>query len=303
MSFGYLGKLPGEIRIKIYELVLCQSLEKYAKKKTYGSNLHVQKLFTLSRCLYWDAMAFYFSSKHFRFSNLTRLGNFLATIGPHARQHITKVSFVYGELGASAAIRLLASCPNLQHMSFFTLSSDDDAFKKPSLTDKAGYTELLSIRGLKTLNIEIMNRSDSQRVLDDNQLFKEALQVLKKPYSAAAMKRRAARGIMPQQPPRTHFGATPEVMTMAEWRVRASWLLRNSPETEHLLLFPAYHAVERPGVVDLGCVKGVTEGRSYSDPVVLQRDSSYPGHLVRSETVRTESTWKWKMDHRSYKVR
>ena len=175
-----------------------------------------------------------------------QLRNSPDSVGPHAHQHITKIFFVLVGVGAGFAIGLLASCSNLQHLSFPTRSSYDIALDKFSLMDTSGCTELLEIRGLKTLNIEIMSRCGSRRMVNDCQSFREALQVLKKPYSVAAIKRRAARGITPNAPPRMHFGAVPQLTTMAEWRVWARWLPRGSSETEHLLAWPAYHVVEGP---------------------------------------------------------
>ena len=235
-------KLPLELRTMIYRIHFAQPAEPHHLKsvdlmpslclfddpplrpcpfRMVNGGVPVRVLWTLSKDIYHEAMPLYFKNTEFTFNSLESLAQFLDKIGPYHRQHVSSVNLNITAFDFSMArdnclsddqtyaglqaVKLLRSCPALRRMKFSL---------PPTVSHMAETSELfravLKIRGLDFVDV-YRSRSwpgpgaaDLIQVQEHNE---QALQVLKRPYRAAAIKKREERGISHVVVPRTFFGS------------------------------------------------------------------------------------------------
>ncbi|KAL9002919.1 MAG: hypothetical protein Q9188_004174 [Gyalolechia gomerana] len=227
-------KLPPELRMMVYKYHFSQKPDHLnaiycATPKTCGvgqftcGSAHVnddvplQMLWVSCKTVYYEAMPIFFSTRKFKFENIERLGEFLTTIGPYHRQHLTSIGFHYEKAGTTEAFdvneafRLLGECPNLKRLSIH-IHSHYIGRKKAAL---AGFSTLLRIRGVENLELTFFDAYWISylygRDLDDaKKIVTSKLETLKNPYKPAEIKRREAKGITKCAKPRMNFISKPE---------------------------------------------------------------------------------------------
>ncbi|KAH0402678.1 hypothetical protein KCU89_g2905, partial [Aureobasidium melanogenum] len=175
-------KIPIEIRMKIYHLVLkvsgfrllvgTQSLSVYDDKIPAWES-HSQDalrmpplndflaLLSVNKQVYNEAMPEFYHKNHFQFRDMGSMKNFLHNIGPERRKHMRNVSVSYDNLSAAAAgARLLAESDTLQKLTLtmsatqdpaghFTVNSSRRRFS--SLTQIPGFSSMKRLRGVQQL--------------------------------------------------------------------------------------------------------------------------------------------------------
>ncbi|MCJ1456063.1 hypothetical protein MMC28_006420 [Mycoblastus sanguinarius] len=231
-SFPFM-KLPYELRQIVYNYHFLQPVEDHRHCdnlhwcpseercvfRTFNEGIPVRMLWTVSKAIYQEAMPLYFRTKKFIFTSLTSLIHFLSIIGPYHRQYITNVAletpndFLCEEDSIrSKAFTLLCKCPALTSLriSFEMCISlvGDYTFQSPTEEELrhalVAIQDLLKLRGIQTLDIVFFDTwLDESRAPRDS--LAENLQVLKQPYDAAAVEKRAMEGISPNPIPRENF--------------------------------------------------------------------------------------------------
>ncbi|KAL9025396.1 MAG: hypothetical protein Q9196_005770 [Gyalolechia fulgens] len=232
-TFPFL-RLPPELRMMVYQHHFHQKPDHRGgmyclSPKTCGVGQSVcrvaqvndlvplQKLWLSCKTVYYEAMPIFFSTRKFEFDNIEHLGQFLATIGPYHRQHLTSIAFDYEKSGSTEAFdvheafRLLGECPNLKRLSIH-LPSHYIGRKKASL---AGLSTLLRIRGIENLDLTFFDPYWISYLygpdLDNaKKIVAKKIETLKNPYNPAEIKRREAKGITKGAEPRTIFTPKPE---------------------------------------------------------------------------------------------
>lgn len=230
-------KLPLELRTMVYKMhfaqpviprhietvcsmpSLCLSDVSPLQRCPFGvvnGGVPVRVLWTLSKDLYHEAMPLYFRNTEFTFYTLESLAQFLDKIGPYHRQHLSSVNLSSPKYDSSIirdnwlsdsetyvglqAVKLLRDCPALRRMKFGL---------PPTASHMAETSEvfraLLEIRGLDSVDVHGFWRWPSTP-LRFQEHDGQALQVLKRPHGAAAVKKREERGISHVVVPRTFFG-------------------------------------------------------------------------------------------------
>lgn len=197
-----LMRLPVEIRLMIYEFHFLQAgqapdAEKSCspgyscEAKVYNRNVPVRMLWMTSKTLYKEAMPIYFRTKNFRFLEAESLLSFLRIIGPHHRQHITKITLYIRQIDNAKVFKRIAQCPSLEHLSLIT---HQYKYTRVELMRRPAIRSLLQIRNLKSVHFEVLRDSDTIPTLEDVEEFVNTLQVLKQLYDATTLERRAAQG-------------------------------------------------------------------------------------------------------------
>ncbi|KAL8931540.1 MAG: hypothetical protein Q9216_007166 [Gyalolechia sp. 2 TL-2023] len=227
-------KLPPELRMMVYKFHFFQKPSHLnpiycVAPKTCGvgqsicrlayvnHDVPLQQLWLSCKTIYDEAMPIFFSTREFRFENIERLGEFLTTVGPYHRQHLTSIGFDYEKAGATGAFdvheafRLLGECPTLKKLSI-RIHSHYIGRKRATLP---GFSTLLKIRGIKNLEVTFFDAYWIAYLygpaLDDaKKLVTNKIEKLKDPYSPAEMKRREAKGITKYSEPRTNFTSKTE---------------------------------------------------------------------------------------------
>ena len=175
-------KIPIEIRMKIYHLVLkisgfrllvgTRSLSVYDDKvpiwESRSQNALTMPplndflaLLSVNKQIYNEAMPEFYHENHFQFRDMGSMRNFLHNIGPERRKHMRNVSAYYDNLSAAAAgARLLTESDTLQKLTLtisatqdpaghFTMNSSRRRFS--SLTQIPGFTSMKRLRGVQQL--------------------------------------------------------------------------------------------------------------------------------------------------------
>ncbi|KAH0338341.1 hypothetical protein KCU81_g7671, partial [Aureobasidium melanogenum] len=175
-------KIPIEIRMKIYHLVLkvagfrllvgTQSLSVYDDKiPSWESRSQdalrmpplneVLALLSVNKQVYNETMPEFYQENHFQFRDMGSMKNFLHNIGPERRKHMRNVTVSYDNLSAAAAgARLLAESDTLQRLTLtisathdpaghFTVNSSRRRFS--TLTQIPGFSSMKRLRGVQEL--------------------------------------------------------------------------------------------------------------------------------------------------------
>lgn len=152
--------------------------------KIYNRNVPVRMLWMASKTLYQEAMPIYFRIKDFRFLEAESLLSFLQLIGPHHRQHITKITLYLRQVDNAKVFKRIAQCPSLQHLSLVTQPyrySREELMRRPAIRSP------LQIRNLKSVHFEVLRDSETILTLEDVEEFVNTLHVLKQPYDVSTL--------------------------------------------------------------------------------------------------------------------
>lgn len=232
LGLGTLAVLPPDVRYLVYEYVFRERVHDMSAR--HNPRGPPEKLWTVSKTLYQEAMPFHFKRRTFHFSSVTDLGGFLSGIGLYNRQFISSIAFDWSGAGAPEAFMLLGSCSALERLDIYTTGSchRPTSWEEKSLMCKPGLPAILQVRGLKTLRLNIKdhprnaflgsNYRDSQEYWDDSFTLFNAIRVLGQPYDVKRIRTRAAVGISKTIGPRQDFRMAVG-MTWWEWRARGIW--------------------------------------------------------------------------------
>ncbi|KAL8822865.1 MAG: hypothetical protein Q9191_006407, partial [Dirinaria sp. TL-2023a] len=122
--------------------------------RVYNGHIPVRAIILVSKTVYAEAMPLYYRSRHFRFSNVSRLQNFLQVIGPRQASHIQHLSFTYSGIGASQAFSRLGMCISLKTLNIIIVETVEE--QVDDLVKKVGVSALLgSVRGVETVTVDI----------------------------------------------------------------------------------------------------------------------------------------------------
>ncbi|KAK4696619.1 hypothetical protein P7C71_g1335, partial [Lecanoromycetidae sp. Uapishka_2] len=243
-------KLPQEVRLMVYKeyLILpgtisivgsgwagARSIIKLRRECALHAPSHqshvamdrsVLSLWSTSRTLYKESMSLFFRHNDFRFANLTQLHRFLTRISVNARRAIASIWVGYFGTTPAKTFKLLKECVGLRRLTIELQQSSIGTI--PWVAKSMGYqlmkiyglADLLKIRGLQEVEVELgqptliplLRNFDEELVL-----FKEALQVLKQPHTAAQLTRQEKKDY-PHGVGRTIFGKA-NVTTRMEKKV------------------------------------------------------------------------------------
>ncbi|KAL8928258.1 MAG: hypothetical protein Q9208_001968 [Pyrenodesmia sp. 3 TL-2023] len=208
-------KLPLELRAMVYKEVMALPLELTVRffshgRKTYhlllegeGTGHPLQhspsatcRLFTVSKAFYEEVMPIYFGCTSFIFPTVDSL-SLLKNLKPDHRRCITSMSVNYSGRAPAESIKSLHGCTSLRRLSILfdsrTIYSKE---KELPLVKRYGVSNLLKLRGISELNVELTNSDkfmDRGRFLNQWDEFVEALQVIKQPRDAASLRRQDAK--------------------------------------------------------------------------------------------------------------
>ncbi|KAG2163178.1 hypothetical protein VTO58DRAFT_110644 [Aureobasidium pullulans] len=177
-----LMKLPVELRLKIYRLVLKATgfrlrvgrgtflayEEKVPVWASTSQNIFTMPriskmlaLLSVSKQIHSEAMPEFYRENHFEFLDMSCLKSFLTNIGTERRKFIRNITVRYlGISTAAAGAKLLTQSDTLQKLTLIMSVSQDPAGhytidssrrKFPSLAQIPGFTALKRLRGIKQL--------------------------------------------------------------------------------------------------------------------------------------------------------
>ncbi|KAL8848811.1 MAG: hypothetical protein Q9221_006189 [Calogaya cf. arnoldii] len=231
-------KLPLELRYMVYKelLVMPCPITIYSPARHYHQTGHLAfvtrndrheeycplatcQILQVSKAVHAEAMPVYFGSNTFDLWDLDALSYFLSKLNPDSRRCITSVilSDYYGRHPARS-MKILRGCVSLRQL---TLMFASGAFNYGNIPWHSvhGLKDLLQIRGIQCLKTNKPN-TDWLWVGASTkwpELVKK-LQVLKQPYSEAAIRRQDKKDYPPEKAKRTVFGRA-NVLTRAETRL------------------------------------------------------------------------------------
>ena len=215
-----LMKLPIEVRVEIYKdhlLVpkdICITYQDpetwlYSKKpwcyehtdlaqKKRGENLYpgeICDIFATSKAMFYESVPIFFGLNTFRFNCLLNMKRWLVAIGPTYRREVGSITVPFDGYAPAQAARMLARCVGLRNLTLIFEGSliptacgiAAHMIMKQEVMEIHGMKDLLRIRGIKTLKIEVASKPDNFSV------FEAVFQVLKKPRTAAYIVRQNKR--------------------------------------------------------------------------------------------------------------
>ncbi|KAL8937943.1 MAG: hypothetical protein Q9216_004163 [Gyalolechia sp. 2 TL-2023] len=231
-------KLPPELRQMIYKDLLVQSHEititdtcwslfgirdgpvRIVVDDAAHSPSATCKIFRVSKACYNEAMPIYFGCNSFAFESLDLL-LLLEKGKADYRRNIKSLSVHFCGKSPAKAARMLRGCTALRELSVQinhgTLRYGKSEFLP--LLKSNGINDLLKVRGISELNVtkpEIYKLSST--ITEEWEPFVEAMQVLKQPRSAAALRYRYAKDYPPERAKRVTFGKA-NVATRSEKRI------------------------------------------------------------------------------------
>ena len=236
-------KLPLEMRRRVYDMHLvmaehitighgcyygtpqvcqCPDLDQPSTVKCVPFNSSITNLWSVSKAIYYESIPVFFRFNRFNFVHLDRLHAFLSGIGPTSRRYITSIRFIYDGRAPARAIKVLKECVGLRRLTilitFTTIYLIQGIYK---LTRLHGCTDLLKVRGIEELEIIVREDASTHPLFNDKMVreFREALQIVKKPYPPAHFTRQEKK-YYPQSSGRTVFGKA-NVKTRAEKKLLA----------------------------------------------------------------------------------
>ncbi|KAL9027162.1 MAG: hypothetical protein Q9196_004279 [Gyalolechia fulgens] len=229
-------KLPPELRQMVYKELLVQSQEILISNRHWAfcfdpkldameqkddqvvhSPADTCQIFRASKACYDEAMPIYFGCNSFTFESLDLL-SLLDKLRVDYRRNIQSLSVQFWGNSPAKSARLLRGCTGLRQLgvqiSYATLRYGKSDFLP--LVNSKGINDLLKLRGITDLKItKVDGHCCFLRDIKNWEPFVEALQVLKQPYSAAALRYQHVKDYPPAKAKRTVFGKT-NVMTRSE---------------------------------------------------------------------------------------
>ncbi|KAL8688015.1 MAG: hypothetical protein Q9218_005968 [Villophora microphyllina] len=220
-------KLPLELRNMVYREILQRPksiipYRLYYWRRNIESLVPTCRIFLVSKALYDEAVLIFFGYNTFDFISMDILEEHLATMKVECRRQIR--SIVVGLSGdrRTEAAKLLRRCVSLRHLSI-GLGGSSFRFATPHppwVLKPWGVQELLKVRGLNI--VEVVNLcSTGGRLREEDSALLKALQVLKQPYSAAALRKQDKVDFPPKKAQRSVYGKT-NVMTRSERKMVAN---------------------------------------------------------------------------------
>ncbi|KAL8750671.1 MAG: hypothetical protein Q9199_006918 [Rusavskia elegans] len=178
------------------------------------------QIMQVSKALRIETTPLYFGHNTFEFRDLNAFSFFLTKLNSESRRSITSLILRYEGGHPARSMKLLRSCVSLRQLSlectWGTIRYGD--FPWYSIY---GLKDLLQIRGIQTLKLKKPRLSEYfswEAYCMEWQELLEALQVLKQPYSEAAIRRQDKKDYPPEKAKRTVFGRA-NVVTRAETRL------------------------------------------------------------------------------------
>ncbi|KAI4230056.1 MAG: hypothetical protein L6R36_000313 [Xanthoria steineri] len=171
----------------------------------------------VSKALHIETTPIYFGHNTFKFRNLNALSFFLTKLKSESRRSITSLIVRYEGGHPARSMKLLRSCFALRRLSINCTWGTIRYGQFPWYTIR-GLKYLLQIRGIQTLELKKPTPSEHfswEAYRMEWQELLEALQVLKQPYTEAAIRRQDKKECPPEKAKRTLFGRA-NVVTRAE---------------------------------------------------------------------------------------
>ena len=240
-----LMRLPPELRFMIYKEVLVArrdiivprpyipdyNMRFYGDKYNcdpYHSSSAACQIFRVSKALYNEAMPVYFGENTFRFKDLDALETALEILTAERRRSIRSLSINFHGPHPVKSMRLLYECVSLRQLSLGinNWGTYPNRFGVTPLWQTiCGVKALLKVRGIQTLQVRKVGSYPSgfgwcQSHRDWKKLV-SALQVLKQPYTEAALRRRYRKAYPPAKAKRTVFGRA-NVVTRSESKLASN---------------------------------------------------------------------------------
>lgn len=185
------------------------------------------QIFRVSKMCYNEAMPIYFGCNRFRFETLD-LMSLLDKLKVDYRRNIKSLSINFWGHFPAKATRILRACTALRrlhlHISFRTLRYSNAGFFP--VLKSSGINDLLKVRGIVELEVTKLEIPFIDMKMEGWEPFLEALQVLKQPYSAAAIRCQNTKDYPPDKAKRVVFGKA-NVVTRSE-----RLLMNNSGEEQ-----------------------------------------------------------------------
>ncbi|KAL9581855.1 MAG: hypothetical protein Q9212_003645 [Teloschistes hypoglaucus] len=218
--------LPMEIRSMIYEDVLRQPTDISVAgvfswaKEDYAIAEHC-RIFLVSKAFYHEAMPIYFGCNTFSFHCTFVLNDVTRNLSVDYRRQFRSIKINWGRDECSTAARRLQGFVSLRRLS---IQFDGSLFRWFFIPDQGavfkpwGVGELLKVRGIKDLELNI---SCGDHYYEEYTKLVEKLQVLRKPYSVAALRRQHKIDYPPKRVQRSVFGKA-NVVTRSERKMIAS---------------------------------------------------------------------------------
>ncbi|KAL8770740.1 MAG: hypothetical protein Q9209_003607 [Squamulea sp. 1 TL-2023] len=177
------------------------------------------------KVLHTEATPIYFGANTFNLEDLDALSFFLTKLKPESRRSITSLIVRYEGGHPARSMKLLRGCVSLRHLSldctWGTIRYGD--FPWYSIY---GLNDLLRLRGIQKLVIQKPKVSEDvifftqarwEKYWGNWQEFVQALEILKQPYTHAAIRQQDRKDYPPEKARRTFFGRA-NVVTRAEKR-------------------------------------------------------------------------------------
>ncbi|KAL8731778.1 MAG: hypothetical protein Q9166_003225 [cf. Caloplaca sp. 2 TL-2023] len=230
-------KLPPELRCMIYKEVLvatkCLTVprpwwaDRPAHRRVYfhpeddcdpdHSPSATCQIFRVSKAFYSEAMPVYFGENTFHFQNLNALSLILNNLSAERRRSIMSMAISFWGSHPVKSVNLLQGCVSLRRLSI-GVHWGTSRFAVTPFLSLYGVRDLLKVRGIQVLKVY---KEDTYRVgiwdrfSKEWEEFVEALEVLKQPYSKAALSRQDKKDYPPEKAKRTVFGRA-NVVTRSE---------------------------------------------------------------------------------------
>ncbi|KAI4251078.1 MAG: hypothetical protein LQ352_005079 [Teloschistes flavicans] len=218
-------KLPLEIRRMIYKDILRQSTDILVQgflwwwTEDHAIATHC-RIFLVSKAFHQEAMPIYFGCNTFSFGCTWVLTCGTKKLNVDYRRQIRSIEITWGSDCCSSAAKFLQSCVSLRRLSikfdgslfhWFVVPGQRPVFKA------WGVGELLKVRGIRDLDLTISSGDHYSKEYEE--LFQK-LQVLRQPYSAAALRRQDKIDYPPKKAQRSVFGKA-NVVTRSERKMIA----------------------------------------------------------------------------------
>ncbi|KAL8912171.1 MAG: hypothetical protein Q9171_002805 [Xanthocarpia ochracea] len=243
-----LMRLPPELRCMIYREVLVAKRDiivprpywsyirdhnirfyrVYDNYDPYHSSSATCQIFRVSKALYNEAMPVYFGENTFHFEDLDALETALGILTAERRRSIRSLSISFHGSHPVKSTRLLYGCVSLRRLSLVIKNwgtYHDLSGITPWWQTICGAKALLKVRGIQTLRVRKAQLNSSAFGWCSSrggwEKLVSALQVLKQPYSEAALRRQYRKDYPPAKAKRTVFGRA-NVVTRSESKLASN---------------------------------------------------------------------------------
>ncbi|KAL9588650.1 MAG: hypothetical protein Q9203_002544 [Teloschistes exilis] len=216
-------KLPMEIRSMIYQDVLQQAedirVEGFLSRLSCDHAVATHcRIFLVSKAFYQEAMPIYFGCNTFDFVCTAVLHYVVRNLSVVYRRQFRSIKISWDRYDCSGAAKFLQGCVSLRRLN---IQFQGSLFRWCLIPDQIkpwGVGELLKVRGIIDLELNISHWDHYPKHYKE---LVEKLQVLKQPYSVAALRRREKIDYPPKKAQRRVFGKA-NVVTRSERKMIAN---------------------------------------------------------------------------------